>query len=451
MTTAGIYLRISRDSTHKRQGVTRQREDCEGLARERGWTVADRFEDNDLSAWNGNPRPEYQRMLTAIEAGAIDAVIAWKSDRLHRDPDEASAFFKLCLAHGVAIALVDGDLDLSSAHGKLSARTQADHDAYASDVASERISRSELSQAEAGNPHGGGARPYGFADNRIDHDPIEAGVIRRAAAHVLAGKSLRAFVRQLNRDGVNTSKGNPWQASVLAAMLLRPRLAGLREHHGVVIGPAAWEPIIPEADHYALRALLTSRRRAQVSRGKSLLTGILYCGSCGHKLHVKSPSKGHTRRYRCDGAPRGCAGVSIVADPLDAFIRAQVDAIGVGVREPSPAAPALIDVAPMRAAKLALADLFADDLDADAYTRGVRAVDAKIAAAEAANVAAAAGGHRWVARDPLTTFDGETQREAVRAEIERITVSKSPKHTMRFDPARVAIEWWGNDPNLGVA
>lgn len=48
---AAIYTRISRNAGLGDQlGVTRQREDCEALARRKGWEVVGVYEDNDISA-----------------------------------------------------------------------------------------------------------------------------------------------------------------------------------------------------------------------------------------------------------------------------------------------------------------------------------------------------------------------------------------------------------------
>ncbi|WP_079144032.1 recombinase family protein [Streptomyces luteocolor] len=44
------------------------------------------FEDNDLSAYSGKPRPDYLAMLTALRNGEADCVRAWHTDRLHRSP-----------------------------------------------------------------------------------------------------------------------------------------------------------------------------------------------------------------------------------------------------------------------------------------------------------------------------------------------------------------------------
>src|ERR1700745_1863499 len=110
---AAVYLRISSDPNGDQLGVTRQREDCERLCAERGWTPVE-YLDNDISASNGKHRPAYERMLADIESGAVGAVVAWDLDRLHRRPIELEKFMELADVHRLALATVSGDVDLST-------------------------------------------------------------------------------------------------------------------------------------------------------------------------------------------------------------------------------------------------------------------------------------------------------------------------------------------------
>jgi site-specific DNA recombinase len=49
-----------------------------------GWTVIDRYIDNDTGASRYSKkevRAEYRRLLADIEAGRVDAVVIWMEDR----------------------------------------------------------------------------------------------------------------------------------------------------------------------------------------------------------------------------------------------------------------------------------------------------------------------------------------------------------------------------------
>ena len=86
MVRAGIYARISSDREGNNLAVSRQLADCEALAARRGWEIAERYVDADISAYSGKARPEYRRMLEEIDAGVLDAVVVYHADRLHRHP-----------------------------------------------------------------------------------------------------------------------------------------------------------------------------------------------------------------------------------------------------------------------------------------------------------------------------------------------------------------------------
>ena len=69
---AAIYCRISRDAEQEGLGVARQEEDCRALAGKSGFTVAEVYTDNDISASTKSrkARPAYDRMLEATRTFA---------------------------------------------------------------------------------------------------------------------------------------------------------------------------------------------------------------------------------------------------------------------------------------------------------------------------------------------------------------------------------------------
>jgi DNA invertase Pin-like site-specific DNA recombinase len=92
---AALYCRISQDGEGQGLGVARQEADCRHLAERRGWEATEVYVDNDLSAYSGKTRPAYRRLLAEIEAGRVEAAVAWHPDRLHRSPVELEAFIDL--------------------------------------------------------------------------------------------------------------------------------------------------------------------------------------------------------------------------------------------------------------------------------------------------------------------------------------------------------------------
>ena len=58
-----MYTRISDDHTGEAARRARQLDDCQALADRLGWEVVERFDDNDISAYNGKTRPGFEAML----------------------------------------------------------------------------------------------------------------------------------------------------------------------------------------------------------------------------------------------------------------------------------------------------------------------------------------------------------------------------------------------------
>jgi len=165
---AAIYARISSDQDGRGLGVQRQVEDCRKLANERGWTVAEEYVDNDVSAYSGKSRPAYRQMLADLAAGERDAVIVYNLDRLHRQPAELEDFVALCEKAGVtSVATVTADIDLGNDDGLFMARMFAAFAAKESGRRSARVKRKMQANAAAGLPHGGGMRSYGYVQDKV--------------------------------------------------------------------------------------------------------------------------------------------------------------------------------------------------------------------------------------------------------------------------------------------
>src|SRR5215211_379292 len=116
---AAIYCRISRARDGSMLGVDRQEPPCRQLAERLGWTVAQVYVDNDLSAYSGRRRPEYERILADVRAGRLDAILAWHADRLTRQPLENEGLINLAERYGTKLATVTGEPDLSTPSGRL--------------------------------------------------------------------------------------------------------------------------------------------------------------------------------------------------------------------------------------------------------------------------------------------------------------------------------------------
>ena len=457
-----IYARISSDPTGAQLGVTRQIENCRALAERRGWTVRDVYVDDDRSAFSGRARPEYRRMLDDIAAGAVDAVVVWHLDRLHRQPRELEAFFDVCDdAHLTALASVTGDVDLATNDGRFMARILGAVARKESDDKSRRIRRKHLELAQSGEWAGGGTRPFGYLADRRSLNPAEAPFVAEAVARVLAGDSLRSVAGDFNARGVRTVTGRPWSIQVLRGMLLSARISGQREHHGQIVGPARWEAIITPDETARLRAVLDHRgRKIGRTPRRYLLAGLLRCEHCGAILVARPNARGD-RRYVCAKGPgyAGCGRLAILAEPVEDLIQA---AVLYRLDTPELAAALRGDAAADDETARTAAALDDDRRQLDElataygekqitfpeYLAARKPIEARIEAAKRAlsrttRTTAVADylGDSAALRERWADLPLARQRAIVAALLDRATVGPGVRGRTAFDPSRVSPVW----------
>lgn len=315
---AAIYCRLSRaaadgDPLDGSPGITRQREDCEALAARRGDTVAGVWVDDGVSAWDPRQtRPGYEAMLTAIAAGQVDVILVWDVDRLYRRPRELEDLLGLADRHGVRLANVTGEIDISGADGRLIARILVAVAAKSSDDTSRRLKRALRAKALAGDPPGG--RVYGYAGGRLI--TAEAGVIRWMADQVLHGARAVDIARQLNARGVPTLRSGQWTGQRVTTILRSPRISGIRIVDGQPIG-GRWTPILARPVQRRVVAVFDGRLPA--GRRRRPLSGVLVCGRCGAEMVDTERAPGVV--YRCTEKRRGCGRVSISAPAAERTVR----------------------------------------------------------------------------------------------------------------------------------
>lgn len=463
---AAVYLRISQDKTGEQAGVTRQREDCLALVDEQGWDLTEVYQDNDISASTGAPRPAYDRLLVDIRGGRVDALVAWHPDRLYRKVRTLEDLLDAIEKQNIVLRTVRaGELDLSTPTGRMLARIVSAISQGEGEVKADRWMRSWRQGRESGAPARTGSRMFGYTGN---HQPecagltvsgdkcpgcdtpgylveVEAAIAQKMADDVLAGVPILAIARRLQAEGVPTTRGGTWRPGTIRQYLSNPRIAGHSTLKGNIVAEGKWDPILDRDTWETVRALLNSRARPMVPR-VSLVNGLLFCGTCGTRM-ITSGTRGK-RTYRCPNRPgmNGCGGVSGYAEPIEevveSYARGRLDDPRVRTniaRLASLGAPhALAEIA---AVEQRIAELEAQlDEPGIPVTTILRAIDRSRERLEEAQqqltasvpVPLPATGGEWPA-------DLERRRRLIDLVVERVTLNAATKRVKYFDVERVAI------------
>ena len=295
---AAVYVRISSDPKGERAGVERQRADCERLAADLGVTDVRLYEDNDRSAFSGTERPAFTRMLADVADGQVSTVIVWAVDRLYRRLTDLERIVSVLDAAGVSVhAVKSGDLDLSTADGRLHARLLGSVAAHESEKKSERIKARARQRATVERRTVASNKPFGwrFIDGNgggLEPDPVKAPALAQAYRDVLDGLSLYAAHKRLSAI-VDVGK---MTSGTLGTILRNPRNGGYASYKGEITGEAADGQRIVDADTFDRVAAILSDPSRRTSPGRptnTMLGGILVCGVCGGPMSAsKRQSRG---------------------------------------------------------------------------------------------------------------------------------------------------------------
>lgn len=452
--TTAIYARMSKDNP---LGIDRQVEDCRNQA---GTAAVVEYVDDGVSATKTAPRPQYERMISAVRAGKHDRVIVWDQDRLTRRTAEVADWVELYEA-GRVIVLNAGGVDLFG--DIMTAEIKGSVSANEVRQLKKRLRRSLVQRAESGKPHG---RPaYGWTVQlagegkrrvrvgRDQLDPAAAEVIAETARRLLLGESLRSIMLDLNRRGLHTASGGSWSTPQLRTIMLRPRNAGIRIHLGQEIGAGDWPPIYDRGTHDRVVALLTdpSRRINPGAPARHLLSKLATCGRCGGHM-VVNPGHHRAPYYFC----QDCHKCARVQAPVDALV-AEVIVRRLEMPDVLRALAVNADPAEVEAARADAAELNARlDLAADSYADGaltaeqlkritakvrplIEAAEARVAAllprADLAPMAGPDARARWEAA-PL-----DIRRLVIDTLVSVVVLPEKPKGRAPFDPESVQINW----------
>jgi hypothetical protein len=370
-------------------------------------------------------------------------------------------FIEVCAKAKAEVAWLGGGLARGDDDGLLVLRILGAVASDSSAKTAKRIRRKNDERALAGLPTGGGFRPFGYRDDRLTIDPVEAALVREAASRVLAGDAIGTIAIDWNARGIRSPAGKPWSLYTLRRMLVGARLSGQREHRGEIVAKATWEAILSHDETTALRATLdTARHARRRPTRRYFLTGILRCGRCGASL-VSRPDATGNRRYICAAGfgKAGCGRLAINAEPIEALIAA-----AVVLRLDTPeVAEALAEANSADAVTAAEhASLAADQTQLEELARAyaekqvsfrewlaARAViDERMEATRKrlSRLSRSAAidpyvGHGGALGDEWPGLNLNRQRAIATALLDRVTVQPAVPGRAKFDPARIEPVW----------
>ena len=346
--SAYVYIRQSTADQliHNRESQRRQY----GLAdraRQLGWTAVEVIDDDLGRSGGGVSRPGFERLLAAICSGSVGAVLAIEVSRLARNGRDWHTLIEFCGLVGTIIVDEDGIYDPRNPNDRLLLGMKGTMSELELSLFRQRSQEALKQKARRGALLLCVAAGYvKVGRERLEKTPDKR--VREALQLVYSKFIEFQSVRQVNiwlRDEgielpVKSRKGEAqgivWKLptySIVHHILTNPIYAGAyafgrttsrvsvedgrkRIRRGVHRPMAEWDVLIK--DHHEayitwdafeknLRMIAnnataksSAKARGAVRQGELLLAGLLRCGHCGRKLHVRYSGK--IGRYDCCGA-----------------------------------------------------------------------------------------------------------------------------------------------------
>ena len=307
---AGLYARISFDPTGAREGVDRQLAELQALAERRGWDAAV-YTDNDLSASQESVRrPEFERMLADADAGRLDVIAAWHTDRLTRLPTQIERLIRIVESRGIHIETIQaGLMDLSTPTGRMLARQVCAMAKYETELKGERQRAAAAARKSKGRYVGTMKLPgYDRSPGTPSLIPnADADFVRELFRRLAGGESPGAIVRAIE----TYPDGRPLHPSSIRNIAKNSAYRGRVEKRaypkkGSFIVEDSWqgdwEPLVDEATwERAQRALDGRRRRVPRASAKGELLSALDAVTCAVCASTLTPRTEGGRRefYKC--------------------------------------------------------------------------------------------------------------------------------------------------------
>lgn len=134
-----IYARRSSDRQNE-ESTAQQIAVCREFALKQGYIIVREFADEAISG-KTDKRPEFQKLVRAVEAGKCDVVVAYKSNRISRNMLQALTYENRFEAAGVRLVYAKEEFG-DNAAGRFALRTMMNLNQFYSENMSEDIKRS---------------------------------------------------------------------------------------------------------------------------------------------------------------------------------------------------------------------------------------------------------------------------------------------------------------------
>jgi site-specific DNA recombinase len=300
-----IYTRKSTEEGLDQEfnSLDAQREAAEAFIlsqRREGWVAMPQLYDDGGFTGANMDRPGLGRLLQAVEAGELDCVVVYKVDRLSRSLLDFTRMLSLFEKHKVSFVAVTQQFNTNTSLGRLTLNILLSFAQFERELIGERT-RDKMSAARKKGKWIGGCPVLGYdmvpGGGSLVVNEEEAAIVRSIFALFEEHRSAIQTVAEIERRGWKLKSwtrrtgtfrnGGPIDKNSLRRLLTNVIYTGSIQHKGqiypgeqaAIVDPGTWSRVQQMMTHRA-----TFARGKERNKHQALLSGLLYCESCGTRM-----------------------------------------------------------------------------------------------------------------------------------------------------------------------
>ena len=309
MKNAVIYARYS-SYNQTEMSIEGQVAECRSYAEKNGLYIVHEYIDRAQSA-TSDRRPEFLHMVADSEWGNFEVILVYQLDRFARNMTDAGYYKKILAQNGVRVVSAKENI-ASDSSGVIQEGMLFTMGQWYSAQLSEKVTRG-MRQRAAQFKYNGGNLTYGFAVDKDGHyilDKKTAPIVREIFERTAAGEVGTEIMKDLNKRGIRTVRGNSFGKNSFQSILRNERYKGTYIY-GDMKFPNAIPRIVSDELFDKVQEILGEKkiRGHRPATEDYLLTGKLYCGHCKDQMNGTS-GRSHIGRvyryYTCPNAPKKC-------------------------------------------------------------------------------------------------------------------------------------------------
>lgn len=300
--------------------IPMQKQACEEfIATRPDWQLYKELSEKGISGFkvSASNRDAIQEIQQEAMQGKFDVLLVFMFDRLGRRDDETPFVVEWFVRQGIEVwSVKEGQQTFDSHVDKLTNYIRY-WQASGESIKTSMRTKTSLGQLVQEGHFRGGVAPFGYRTerqgrfNKRNHevyeivvDEHESEIVRRIFdMYVNKGLGTQSLATRLTEQGITNRSGNNFHPATVLNMLKNPTYLGIMRSGETTTEPFEHLRIIDDRTWERAQELIKQRSKnyegkrtaPKMIKGKSLLSGNIFCGHCGARLTLTTAGKAYSK------------------------------------------------------------------------------------------------------------------------------------------------------------